>query len=383
MPRILMILVALAVATTSAWSAGPDAGLSQKQFVQLMFGTFGWDSGLPKTPADRDYLQVLGGKRTFRYEAETAYNALTDRVTLRKYTLFGPFTGKGWILGVSDATTTNFTILLPSAGEYTLKAVVKGDGFVWKIDNKEYRCDAKSGEFREVEVGMMPLKAGVVKMIVTIPPEGAIDSFSLIAADMPPVQPFKGWRFKEPLTAASLAEIVVSLTHRLVELPDLPQAGLQPVSVAEVTTLPATAVRTHSTEFGKVLSSEWVRATYLGATLQIPLKREQAGFYGISATLMGGRVTGTVNDAPFTADAKAFLDRVSLGLFRLEAGDNLLTINLPPLAGIDTLELRQKDIMPAQFMKLAGITGPADRPITADEATTLLKSLPSAAAAKK
>ncbi|MEI7817432.1 MAG: hypothetical protein WCI45_09605, partial [Desulfuromonadales bacterium] len=85
---------------------------TQKDLAKLILQQFSWSGGLTKEPGDRDYLLILGGKRNFRYEAENAYNEKTDRVTMRDFPLFGAFTGKGWIMGVSDTTNSTMTILL-------------------------------------------------------------------------------------------------------------------------------------------------------------------------------------------------------------------------------------------------------------------------------
>lgn len=361
-----------------SWAAEVGSEFSQKNFAQLIVNHFSWSAGLPSEPTDRDYLLILGGKRVFKFEAENVYNEKTDRVTVSEYSLFGPFTGKGWILGVSEPVSTNFTILMPIQGEYTLNAVIKGDGFVWNLDNKDYRTDSKSGSFREVEVGKVNLKAGIVEIRVTIPPEGAIDSFSFIAANHTSIQPLIGWRFKEPLTAGRMAEIAVSLASLYSQLPDAQENSLKRLSVSEAAPVPATAAKTGITYMGKFTSGEWVRADYRGATIQIPVKVADTGFYGIAANIMGEQIKGSVNGNRFEVPAKPYLDKVKLGLFRLESGDNMITVNLPPMGGIDTLELNKKSSLPDDFLKLAGIQGPHERLISEDEARAFLTKIQAA-----
>jgi hypothetical protein len=98
---------------TAGQAAETKTEFTQKDFAYLMIDSFSWAAGLPAESSDRDYLLILGGKRNFRYEAENAYNPATDRVTVREHSQFGPFTGKGWLLGVSDTTFATFTLLLP------------------------------------------------------------------------------------------------------------------------------------------------------------------------------------------------------------------------------------------------------------------------------
>lgn len=373
---ILLIITALSLFQSVSWGTDKEQVFTQKDFARLILQQFSWNGGLPKEPADRDYLMILGGKRTFRYEAENAYNVETDRVTMRDFPLFGAFTGKGWILGVSDATDSTFTILLPVAGEYDFKAVIKGDGFVWNIDGKDYRADSKSGIFREIDIARVKLKAGVVTIKVTLPPEGAIDSFSLAAPDYTPVQPFPGWRFKEGLTAVRMAETAVALTNRYAQLPDAAQAASpKMLTVSEKVILPPTAAYTTASYLGPFSSAKWIRADYRGAKIQIPITVTESGYYTLTVNVMGENISGSVNSSPFKLVAKPYLSKLNLGLYRLESGDNTLSINLPPSGGIDSVEFNRKSTTPDDFLRLAGVSGPADRLIGAQEAAALLKSI--------
>jgi hypothetical protein len=373
---LLVNIVALLLLSSLSFGAESSPDFLQKDFARQILQQFSWSSGLPKEPVDRDYLMILGGKRTFRYEAENAYNPETDRVTVREFPLFGAFTGKGWILGVSDTTTATFTILLPNAGEYDFKAVIKGNGFVWKIGGKEYRADSKSANFSETEIAKVSLKAGVTTINLTIPPEGAIDSFSLSAPDQNPIQPIAGWRFREKLTAVRLAETAVALTNSFSKLPDAGVlASPKMIAVSEKIILPATAAPTNISYLGPFYSSKWVRADFRGATVQIPLNVAETGYYTLAVNVMGEIISGTVNDTPFKLSGKPYLSKTILGLFRLESGDNTLTISLPPAGGIDTVEFNKKSSTPEDFLRLAGVPGPADRLVGAQEAAALLKSI--------
>lgn len=373
---VLLIVSFLSLFQSATWGEDKAPVFTQKDFARLILQQFSWNGGLSKEPVDRDYLMILGGRRTFKYEAENAYNEETDRVTLRDFPLYGAFTGKGWILGVSEATDSTFTILLPVAGEYDLKAVIKGNGFVWNIDNKEYPVDSKSGNFRETAISKVKLKAGVVTMKVTIPPEGAIDSFSLIAPDYTPIQPFMGWRFREGLSAVRMAEIAVAMTNNFARLPDAnPAASPKPVAASEKAVLPPAAALTTASHLGPFQASKWIRADYRGATIQFPLTVSEAGYYGLTINVLGTSISGSVNATPFKLAAKPYLSKQNLGLYRLESGDNTLSISLPPNGGIDSVEFSKKSSTPEDFLLLAGVSGPADRLIGAGEAAALLKSI--------
>lgn len=381
--RYFAIIAVLFLFSATAWGGDTKTEFTQKDFAQLILSHFSWSAGLPAEPTDRDYLLILGGKRTFRFEAENAYNEKTDLVTMREFNIFGPFTGKGWIFGVSDTTSATFTVLLPIEGEYTLKSVIKGNGFVWKIDNKDYRVDSNSGNFREVEVNKITLKAGIQTINVSIPPDGAIDSFSFTAADLAPIQPLIGWRFKEQLTAGRMAEIFLAMASLYSKLPDSQDNSVKSVPVFEVAQIPATAARTSVAYLGRFTSREWIRADYRGAGIQIPVKIVDTGFYTVTGNVMGEKIKGSINQNPFEVKGKPYLDRIDLGLYRLESGDNMITIELPPMGGVDSLEFRKKSASPDDLLKLAGIKGPAERPIPADEAGAFLKSIQAAYSARK
>jgi hypothetical protein len=349
----LLIVTFLSIFSSVLWGADKTAVFTQKDFASLILQQFSWSDGLPKESSDRDYLMILGGKRTYRYEAENAYNALTDRVSIKEYPLFGPFTGKGWINGISEATSSTMTILLPIGGEYDLKTVIKGDGFVWKINDKEYRSDSKSKNFQETDVATkLKLKAGIVTIKLTIPANGAIDSFSLSAPDYTSVQPFMGWRFKEKLTALRMAEIAVAMTDRFDQLPDAPQASSpKPLSAIEKAILPPTAAATTAPYLGGFASPKWVRADFRGATLQMPFSVAETGYYGLKVRVMGETVSGSVNSTPFKSSGKQYLDMMNIGVYRLEAGDNQFSITLPPMGGMDEVQFTRKNTTSDAFMR--------------------------------
>lgn len=360
---------------SAALAADGASAYLQKDLATVILSELAWNDGLPTGASDRDLLVILGGKRTFRYEAENAYNESADRVSVFQSTVYGPYTGKGWVRGISEPTTTTLTILVPIKGEYLVKATLKGNGFIWNINGTDFRVDSNSGSFREVEVGKLFVKAGVNKLKVTLPADGAIDSFSLTAPDYPPIQPLIGWRFKEPLTAARLAEVDVLMTNRIPLLPEAKQGIPQPLKLVDVVPPTASVSPTSLPIFGKFAAREWLRTDYRGATIQVPIKVAETGYYGLTANVMGDSLNGAINGQPFSISGKQYLTMVPLGLFRLEEGDNVMTMTIPPTGGIDTIYFTRKDTSPEQFMKLANIKGPADRAILPGEATALVKSL--------
>lgn len=373
---ILVIMAALSLSASFSWGADKSPAFLQKDFARLLLQQFSWNGGLPKEPVDRDYLLILSGKRTYRYEAENAYNEETDRVTMNSNPMFGSFTGTGWILGVSETTTSVFTILLPIGGEYNLKAVIKGNGFLWNINGKEYRADSKSKNFQEIDIAKIVLKEGVTSITVTIPPEGAIDSFSLTAPNYPSIQPFKGWRFKEKLTASALAETVIALTNRFSQLPDAGQAASAKARADfDKMVIPPGVAHTTADYLGPYTSPKWLRADFRGAVLQIPLTVAETGYYGLVLNAMGEPLSGSVNDTLFKLAGKPYLYKQDIGVYRLEEGENMLTVALPPRGGIDSVQFNKKSTASDDFMRLAGVTGPANRLVGADEAAAVVKKI--------
>lgn len=373
--RMATVALIFLCGTPALAAEARHAGFTQKDLARMIVERFGWNAGLPKEPADRDYLVILNGRRTFRYEAETTYNRATDRVTVPESSLYGQFTGKGWLLGVSDTTTVNFTVLLPIGGEYTLKAVIKGAGFAWKVGDHEFRVGSASGGFREVEVGKVKVAPGTVKITVTMPPEGAIDSYTFSAPDYAPIQPLVGWRFREPLAAGRLAEVVVAAKGLYGSLPEATTGIPAPLVAADVALPNPHITATTINYLGAFRSHAWLRADFRGGVLQMPLRIPEAGYYGITVNAMGTTLAGDVNGYGFHVAGKPYLAMTDLGLFRLEAGENMLTLRLPPEGGIDYLQFTRKSTADADFMKLAGINGAPGRLVTVDEARNVVESL--------
>lgn len=376
MRYIMVVLVGFILFSSSVMAAEKKmSAYTQKDFADLLMKQFAWDSGLPKEPSDRDYLVVLGGKRTFRYEAENAYNAATDNVSVSEFEIYGPFSGKGWVMGVATGTITHFTIMLPIAGDYTIKSTLKGDGFVWDVNGKKLTAGTKDKKLKEVEIGTVPLSAGVVQMTVTIPPDGGIDSFTLVGSDNVAVGPFAGWRFKEPLTAGAMAEIMVSATGQLDKLPVEKGALPRNVPVTSLSQLPEFTSLIDTDYLGHFSSKQWLRANYRGATIELPFTVDMLGLYDVAIQVLSEKVVAELNGTTVMIPGKQYLDRVTLGQFRLDSGASTLTLKLPPMGGFDALHILKRDSSPAAFMKLAGISGSPDRVVTKDEAEKLIKTL--------
>lgn len=371
---IQMFLVLIAISHCNALEKSP-VQLNQKDFAHMIVTGFNWTDGLPQEPSDRDYLVILGGRRSYRFEAESFYNPQTDNVTTRSFELFGPFTGKEWLMGISEASTVHFNILLPVGGKYSLRAVVKGEGFVWNIGNKKLSGGSSASAFNEVDFGEVSLAPGMLEVNATIPPEGGIDSFTLQAPDYNPIQPFEGWRFKEPLTAQSMAEVGIALMNFYDRLPiDLNEPARQ-ISVVDAALPNKDVAPSMVTFLGTYTSRAWMRANYKGATVEVPVKAVKSGMFIVRARALGENLSGSINGVKFSVSGKPYLDMIDLGVFRLEAGDNMVRLNLPPMGGLDVLELSSKDVSPSAISALVGVAGPPQRLVTSDEARRFINGI--------
>lgn len=369
--RIVVANIAIALFFLSAVKSA--SAITQKEFAQMVVSGFDWSNGLPKEPTDRDYLVIFAGKRTFRHEAENVYDVKGDNVVQRNYPLYGQFTGNGWLMGLSTETSANFTVFVPLAGEYSLKAVIKGNSFIWRIGDTVLRGSNPTGNFAEVDLGKVRLQPGVARIRVTMPPEGGIDAFLLVASDFTPIQPIEGWRFKEQLTALQMAQIGLALMDAFGQLP-ADTKGRQNIAAVDVVKTPA-VVATTADFLGTFRASAWLRAGVQGAELKIPLPIPVLGYYDLQGQIMGEQLSGDVNGTTFSVAGKPFLDRVRLGMFRLEEGENTLNLKLPPMGGIDTLEVTGKSLTPQDVMRVAGVTGSPERIVTPEEAQQYITTI--------
>ena len=375
--RLLFIVLVLGwIAEGPVWAAEKaPAAITQKDFASMIISGLNWSDGLPKEPSDRDYLVILGGRRNFSFEAENTHNPLTDNVTVRDFERFGPFNGKGWLMGIANTTIAHFTVHIPIGGEFNLKARVKGEGFTWEIGGKRISGGSSSSTFSMVNFGTVSLAPGLLQVTATIPPEGAIDSFTFIAPDHKPIQPFDGWRFKEPLTAQRMAEIGVALMNLYGQLPILANEQVRKISAVDAAQTNKDAAPTDAGFLGHYTSRAWIRANYRGALIEIPVKSAKSGFFIIRARAMGEKMSGSINEVPFSVGGKPYLEMTDIGIFRLEAGDNLIRLQLPSMGGLDVVELTPLDSTPSATCAVAGISSAPDQQVTSGEALGFINSV--------
>lgn len=353
---IFVLVQAVAGRGEQAKPGAAETVVTQGEFAARLAAALGWQAGLPEEPKEQDYLAILSGKRSYRFEAEETYNANTDNVTLRSYNIYGPFSGQGWLSGVAQVTEAHFTVFIPREGDYAFKVAAKGDGQKWSLAGREFTVST-NGALREAVAGTVHLQPGRHAITAVIPPEGGVDYLAFEAPPLAAIEPLGGWRFAAPLKMGDVAEVASALLGLEHQLPDDPAAGPALVSAAEAALLPPSAQVTRIDYLGTFLSRVWVRADSHGARLEIPLQIKSPGAYSIRVRFLGDVLNGEFAGEKLNKPGKPYLDWVDLGLHRLAAGEQKLIVQLPPFGGIDVVEVRRKKSAPADYLVLAGFTG--------------------------
>ena len=81
----------LLLSASTAQAAAASTVLQRDWMVALVEG-LGWSFGLPDEPDDEDYLRILSGVRSFRYEAEARCHP-DDRVSVKSFRTYGYCSG--------------------------------------------------------------------------------------------------------------------------------------------------------------------------------------------------------------------------------------------------------------------------------------------------
>lgn len=341
----------------------PTAIMTQGDFARELVTSLGWGGGLTSEPKDRDFLQILEGRRTFKFEAENIYNAKTDDVSLRKNEIFGPFSGEAWIGGISVPSKVSMKVFIPIAGDYQLSAATKGIGQIWKIAGKEFA--AFSGNSLGMsKIADISLKSGELKFEMMLPPEGGLDYLIFTAPDYAPIEPLDGWRFSEKLTNLTVAYVAASLLGLEGKLPVDDSIKPLTVIVSEMSRLPDSVSLSDIMYYGKFSGKNWVSTTARTAEIEIPLTLPQSGTYDIKLRIMGKGFTGEIDANPIKLPASSSMDWVSLGLHRLSQGEHKFRVKVPPYSGIDALVVTPRKVSPETYMNLTGVTGDPQAVVT-------------------
>ncbi|PLY02201.1 MAG: hypothetical protein C0624_09075 [Desulfuromonas sp.] len=367
----IIIVVCLLLATVSPALAASSELLQRDWMIGLVDG-LGWSFGLPDDPGDDDYLRILSGKRTFRYEAE-ALCSPNDLVSVKSYRAYGYCSGEGWLSGISKPTTAHLQILVPLSGTFELGMRLRRQGHQVQFGEQTFAADA--GEmFENVVLGELTLNAGLHDVTLQLPADGAVDYLELRASQITAIEPTGGWQPDVPLRLADLA-VTVSQLLALEEW--LLPSGEQKVYQAETARLVDGAVVTTIRHLGEPDGGAWVRAGNVPGRLNWNLELSP-GVYRLLVRGMGERPLHLEIPGKLQRDVlfKPYLMDVDLGFFHLEELQRL-SIDLPPRTGVDQLRLQGYRATPDDFLRLTGLAA-ADGPVTSgqlDELLTLLVTL--------
>ena len=352
----ILLLLNGADAAVAADKVDPNAVVKQGEFAARLVNVTGLAAGLPEKPVLKDYLAILGGNRSYTFEAEEIFDNIADRVTVRTFNAFGPFSGKGWVGGTTTPTPVHFRVLLPLGAKYTFSVASKGDGQIWSIAGKAFRVNAGK-TFKEVTAGTITLTSGYLDFNVMLPPDGAIDYVHFEASPLPSAAPLAGWQPDEPLRLSALAEIVTPLLDLENSLPDDKNVPVKPLAVAVYGKLPPAVEVTDSTVLGRPVAPKWVKTGGAPATIDLPLQIDAAAAYRIRVHFTGAELTTVIGNQTITRTGKPYLEWYELGPIRLTAGSHQLRLKLSPFSGVDVVELTKKTTAAADYLAAAKITG--------------------------
>lgn len=364
---LLLLLLCLTVSPVRA-ETGP---LTQRDWLINLIDSLGGSFGLPDQPSDQDYLRMMAGRRSFRIEAEEAYQP-GDVVAPKNYATFGAFSGSGWLSGTNTPTQTELRFLLPLSGTYQAKIALRTPGHLLELGDQRFSVDG-GNQFSELPLGQVTLAAGRQELIVQLPADGGIDYLELTAADLPPIRPIGGWQLNQPLTLDDLAVTTV----QLLKLEHLLPAGsetrtIEAESTARLDDLEVTA----TSHLGEPSAGRWVRAAGLPAQLQLSLELSQDQVFNLSlrgaarepaALALNQRALGSIQ-------FPGYLGEVEAGTISLAAGKNQLDITLPPRGGLDAITLTARKSAGGDYRRLVGLPTEGITP-TAEQMNRLLALL--------
>ncbi|NIQ96723.1 MAG: hypothetical protein GWN87_22930, partial [Desulfuromonadales bacterium] len=307
--RIPAILL-LAAAFFSPVDQARAAALTQGQWMIEMVNAFGWTFGLPDEPQSKDYLRILSGDRDFRIEAEEAKSP-DDVVSVKKIESYGPFSGEGWVSGISRPTDLHMNYVLPLSGDYLVATAVRRPGHLLRLDGETFRVDGES-DFTEVLLGEHPLTAGPLAIEVQLPPSGGIDYVHLFAPPLPNIRPQNGWRTDAPLTLADTAVTAV----RALDLEHLlPPVGERLAVEAETVRVGARPAPVSVSHLGQPSGGFWLRNGSRPGTVRLRFDVDEAGVYTlVPRAAAKGQVVFILNDRDrLTASFPVYLEEREIG----------------------------------------------------------------------
>ncbi len=375
--RVFLVLILLSLVCSVAPIRSAQA-LTQRDWMVALVDALGWSFGLPDEPQDRDYQEILSGKRVFRIEAEEAHQP-EDLVAVKTFDSFGPFSGEGWLAGIATETRAHLQFLLPRDGNYRITASMRLSGHRIRVGGQMVEASA-GNRFERVYLGTFFLEAGRQEFIVDLPPSAAIDYLEFKAPPLPKIEPLDGWRPQETLSRSDLAVTAVRLLDAESCLPPMSHR----ISIeAETSSYPGGAQIETSRYLGAPSGGRWLRAGTMPARVRLSFHVEQDGVYRVAVTAVGsGPATLSFDGGRSRSRTfESFLAEEDVGTVYLERGGHHVDIDLAPGSGIDKLVLHALHSAPADYARLAGMSAIDGEP-NADEVDLLLSLLAAVGASR-
>jgi hypothetical protein len=350
-----VFLLALVFSLASAHLALANEKLTQRDWMVTLVDTLGLSFGLPDEPQDPDYINLLFGTRSFRFEAETVYSPEEDEVSTMTFNNFGAFSGEGWLQGLNVPSDVHLRFVLPLAGTYQLYAAVRNGEHDFNIEQEQWHVKSEE-RFTRVNIGEVTLSAGPQEVLVTLAPGGAIDYIELLAPALKPIMPRAGW---DPDEILQWEDIETTL----LQVFDL--AGMLPFQQApEVFEVESGFSQEESNasvvdiaHFGSPSGGKWVRASSEKTELTIPIDLRQNGFYLVTLRIMGQPIRVSLNNHSTTfIQAEQYLEDYPLGVLYFYSGINNLQLSLPIGGGIDQITLMPIEHSEETVATLLGFT---------------------------
>ena len=334
-------------------SAVAAADLTERQWMEQLVSGLGWEYGLPDQPQDEDYIRLLSGERLVRLEVETSHRN-TDRVAVKHYTNYGEYSGSGWVSGFRQPSEIHLDFLLLHSSRYELEIVSRLPGIKIALAGKEFI--APGGDtFARIELGAVDLPAGQTEIVITLPPNAAIDYLQLQAPAFARIAPLAGWHPDQPIKAADLALTGVQLLDLLSLLPPAKDSfKLEMESARNIS-----AVRLSSAaHLGVPSNAAWLRSGNLPARVEVPVSVPKAACYQVLLRGSGTEPTQVKLEGSFFKEIRFgnALTTSSLGSYCLPQQKLNLEIQLPAWAGVDLFEMRQYDTSTTSLTRLLGLS---------------------------
>lgn len=351
-----------------------ETELSQRQWVVSLVETLGWSFGLPDNPQDLDYHRLLDGSRQWRVEGEESFQP-GDAVSVKTFETFGPYSGSGWLNGLSSRTKATLRFLLPHGGRYQLSVALRRPGHRITLGGRTWEADGPLG-FGRVALGEVELTAGMQEALIDLPPDGSFDYLELSAPERAPIEPLGGWRFEQSLTAEVLALSVIQLLQLEAALPQTPESF---IIEAEDALFRQGAEPTEARLLGEPSAGLWLRAGSLAGEIRLEFSVPSPGIWSLSLRGAGETPIPARLDGRRTLlyPSPGYLQERALGSVLLAEGNHSLRLDLPPRVGVDYLRLDRRASRREDYQRLVGLPpeGALPDPTQVDRLLALLAAI--------